>query len=221
MPKKYDLIIFDCDGTLVDSERAIAEAYASALNDLGYTNFSADYLLEHSLGKGITQVVNILHNAYGKDFDAQQFMRVGIDYATKRMKTSTVPMPGAKEFLEELRIEQARCVASNGEYQNVKEALKATGLYGFFKEDEIFTYEVVGRPKPAPDLFLYAAKHFGADPSKCIVIEDSKAGIMAANAAMMDVLRISARGPHDPEVAALETIGVIKDIREIKDHILL
>lgn len=175
-------IIFDCDGVLVDSEplsmrvllETIAEAGAIINTEQGYERF---------LGKSLTSVTQILRTDYGIAVadSALEAMREKL-YALFRKELQ--PIQGVAEALRNIAL--PCCVASSSQVERVRLSLQVTGLAPFFGE-HVFSASMVANGKPAPDLFLLAAREMRVEPGRCIVIEDSPAGVEAAQRAGMRV----------------------------------
>ena len=175
-------IIFDCDGTLVDSEHVANQIIAEMASELGIT-MTGDEATATFGGKTLDAVLYKMKELSGKEIPDDWLPRL-IKKVSEAWKTELNPVNGVRELLENLNI--PICVASNGEPIHVNQSLEMTGLRGFF-DGNIFCASDVGVPKPAPDLFLYAAKKMGFKPEQCIVIEDSISGVMAANRAKIKV----------------------------------
>ena len=176
-----DLIIFDCDGVLVDSEvlscRCLSETLAAYGIDLG-----VDQALDLFLGRSVTAVFQhyqALGRAIPEQFSAE--LRTGVRAA---FVCSLCPIEGVKSVLEDLRI--PHCVASSSDVDRVSFSLALTGLAPHF-DTRLYTSQMVARGKPAPDLFLYAAERMQVDPHRALVIEDSVSGVKAGKAAGMTV----------------------------------
>ena len=175
-------IIFDCDGTLVDSEEVTNEIIAEMAGELG-VKMTGEEATATFGGKTLDSVLYKMRELSGKEIPDDWLPRL-IKKVSESWKTELNPVNGVRELLENLNI--SICVASNGEHLHVNQSLEMTGLRGFF-DGNIFCASDVGVPKPAPDLFLYAAKKMGFKPEQCIVIEDSISGVMAANRAKIKV----------------------------------
>jgi len=178
---KPDLIIFDCDGVLVDSEvlscRCLSEALAGYGIDLGL-----DEALDRFLGRSMTAVLEhyqALGRTIPEPFSAE--LRAGVRAA---FQSGLSPIEGVSAVLDNLQI--PHCVASSSDVDRVSLSLSLTGLAPHF-DDRLYTSQMVERGKPAPDLFLYAAEQMRADPSRTLVIEDSVSGVTAGKAAGMTV----------------------------------
>ena len=178
-----DLVIFDCDGVLVDSEIIFARILAECLTaaDLPAT---ADEALRLGFGRNRDTLSAAVEARFGTALPDGFFetMRAQTAIALER---ELVPMPGVEALLGALPA--ARCVASNGHLERVRERLALTGLLRFF-DPHVFSATQVASGKPAPDLFLLAARQLGAMPSGCTVVEDSVIGVAAAVAAGMPVV---------------------------------
>ena len=174
-----DLIIFDCDGVLVDSEllscRCLAKVLAAYGIDLGL-----DQALDLFLGRSTTSIV-AHYQAQGhslpEQFSAE--LKTGVRAA---FGSALLPIHGVGAVLDGLQI--PHCVASSSDIDRVSFSLSLTGLSAHFGE-RLYTAQMVERGKPAPDLFLFAAERMQADPSRTLVIEDSVSGVTAAKAAGM------------------------------------
>lgn len=168
-------ILFDCDGTLVDSENITNRVVARMAGELGIHMTLRDAQKRFG-GKTLDAVIYGMKELSGKDIPNDWLPRL-VEEVSKAYKAELRPMEGIKELLDNLDI--PICVASNGEPKHVKNSLMITGLIDYFNE-QIFTASEVELPKPAPDLFLYAAQRMGFKPNECIVIEDSIPGVTAA-----------------------------------------
>jgi HAD superfamily hydrolase (TIGR01509 family) len=176
------LVIFDCDGVLVDSEVIAQRVDAQYLTEAGFP-ITPEELSRRFVGKSAQAISDELAAQFNRrpadDFDKLRRARV-----MAALGAELRPMPGVLEALREIRF--PRCVASSSHPERISLALRTVGLDGFFR-DQIFSATMVARGKPAPDLFLYAAEKMGAHPSACLVIEDSTFGVQAAKAAQMRV----------------------------------
>ncbi len=178
-----DLIIFDCDGVLVDSEVISCRAHADVLSRHGYP-ITSDEVFERFLGRS-TRQANLeieaelgrkLPDGYHADLQDELFGNFERDLEAIR---------GIHDALD--RITQRVCVASSGSHQRMRVSLGSTSLYERLAPN-IFSASQVKNGKPAPDLFLFAAGEMKVPPERCVVIEDSVAGITGARAAGMTVL---------------------------------
>ncbi|WP_448952305.1 HAD family hydrolase [Labrys neptuniae] len=179
----FSLVIFDCDGVLVDSEILSAEVEAEALSALG-VSITAQDVMQRFLG--LTQ------EALEARFEQEYSLRLPRDHAdtTRRMLraaylTRLEPIPGARELIESLKMPY--CVASNSPPAKLGLGLSVTNLFELLYPN-IFCAKLVAHGKPAPDLFLHAARTLGADPAATVVVEDSVVGVTAAKAAGMTAI---------------------------------
>ena len=176
-----DLIIFDCDGVLVDSEVLSCRCLSKVLSGYGI-DLGLDQALDLFLGRSTTAIVEYyeaLGRSIPEEFSTE--LRAGVRAA---FTSALCPIEGVNTLLEGLKI--PHCVASSSDLDRVSYSLFLTGLAAHF-DKRLYTSQMVERGKPAPDLFLYAADRMQADPRRTLVIEDSISGIEAAKAAGMTV----------------------------------
>jgi HAD superfamily hydrolase (TIGR01509 family) len=177
----YQLIIFDCDGVLVDSERIAIKIESEGLTALGWPLTRED-IIERFVGRsaayGHSEIVAKLGSAVAESWS--------VDFWRKyraALETDVGAVDGVIEALD--HIDTLTCVASSSDHDHLRLVLGRTGLSPRF-EGRVFSATEVQNGKPAPDLFLHAAHKLGVAPSACAVIEDSAPGILAAQAAGMD-----------------------------------
>lgn len=184
------LVIFDCDGVLVDSEPISLRLLLSTLASSGLV-LSPDEADEFFLGRSLATTREILARDYGLSLSdaALDDMRRDL-YAAFRAELQ--PIPGIAATLDALAA--PCCVASSSQPERIELSLRITGLWSRF-EGRVFSSTMVKHGKPAPDLFLFAAERLGHEPADCLVVEDSPAGIMAAQAAGMRVVAFTG-GSH-------------------------
>ncbi|MFD3453456.1 HAD family hydrolase [Streptomyces sp. NPDC058691] len=199
---RYDLVIFDNDGVLVDSEPIANHVLADLLTEHGHPTTYEESLRDY-MGSAMHRVHDLVAERSGRrlpeDFDATYYARV-----FEGFRRELQPVPGVAAVLEKLDADGVPyCVASSGSHERIRVALRKTGLYGHFGEERIFSSQDVGRGKPAPDLFLHAAGVMGFAPERCAVVEDSPLGVRAAVAAGMDAYGFTAMTPP----ARLEEAG--------------
>ena len=174
------LVIFDCDGVLVDSEPIAFAVLREMLADAGLS-FSESWAYENFLGKSMASITDMIARQHDLKLDetALAAMRRRL---YERFEVELEPVHGIDALLGDFPF--AHCVASSSQLERIRLCLTKTGLIVHF-EPNIFSASMVANGKPAPDLFLYAARTMGYSPRNCIVIEDSPAGIRAAKAAGM------------------------------------
>lgn len=180
----FDLLIFDCDGTLVDSEYLNNFATIQLLHGEGLTQYDMDYAFANFVGLRLKHILDGISKETGHIFPAdtiERYIAMVEELAPEQMKT----IPGALELVEEASGRVKICVVSNGQRDNVLSSLEMASVKKYFEESYIFTGLMAPKPKPAPDLFLLAAERLNAQTNKCIVIEDSVAGVTGAVAAGM------------------------------------
>jgi len=209
-----DLVIFDCDGVLVDSEVISCRAHAETLMRHGYP-ITADQVLERFLGVSDREARLIVEAELGRrlpgDFEAH------VKQATLQSYADDL---GAIPHIDEAiaAIDLPKCVASSGTPEKIRHGLSCAGLYDRLAPN-IFSASQVERGKPAPDLFLFAARQMQAAPARCLVIEDSLPGIAAAVAAGMTVLGFHGgshcRPGHGDRLRAAGAIAIFDDMRQL------
>lgn len=179
------LVIFDCDGVLVDSEIIANRIDAEALTSIGY-EITTEESIRRFTGLNAKTVRQMILNESGKEIPLE-YLSSKQSILLKAFEMELLPlMKPILELIEEKKIN--RCVASSSPRDRVIRSLELTDQFMFFNEQSIFTSQQVSRGKPAPDLFLFAASQMKFSPRNCIVIEDSSAGIEAAIAAGMKVI---------------------------------
>ncbi|MGW7368613.1 HAD family hydrolase [Streptomyces sp. NPDC054841] len=188
---RYDLVIFDNDGVLVDSEPISNTVLAAYLTELGHPTSYEDSLRDY-MGAAVHRVHDTVLERTGQrlpeDFDEILHGRVFAAFERELQ-----PVKGVSEVLGMLVAEGVPyCVASSGSHERIRVGHRKTGLGAWFRGENVFSAQDVGRGKPAPDLFLYAAERMGVAPERCVVVEDSPLGVAAAHAAGMDVYGFTA-----------------------------
>lgn len=177
-----ELVIFDCDGVLVDSERITNTVLAEMLNELGLA-VTLDDMFEQFVGHSITYCLELseklLQRSVPDNFEQEFHERTAIAYQ-KHLQ----PVPGIVDILQGLEIPY--CVASNSTHQEMQTTLGITHLLDYF-EGKRFSVSDVARGKPYPDVYLYAAEQMGVVPNQCVVVEDTPTGTKAAVSAGMKV----------------------------------
>ena len=193
---EFDLVIFDCDGVLIDSEIISARMLVAELARLGLT-IDLPYVERHFLGRSYPVVMETIRREFGLDLPAEfeaQYREALLAAFQSELKV----VPHVHEVLGIIGV--PFCVATSSSPRRVEMSLKLVGLSELVG-DRVFTSTLVPRGKPAPDLFLHAAAKMGAAAERTLVIEDSLTGIRAGLAAGMTVWRFvggSHLGPHAP-----------------------
>jgi HAD superfamily hydrolase (TIGR01509 family) len=191
---RFELVIFDCDGVLVDSEPIINRAHAEVLTACGYL-ITEKLLVERFCGISDPEMLEIIEREWGRALPASYAERVGL-MIEAAFRQSLASIEGVAEALDSVTL--PICVASSSSLEQIRKKLEITGLLGRFGE-HLFSATMVARGKPAPDLFLYAAQNLMTAPDQCLVIEDSPAGIDAALAAGMTAIGFSGGSHCGPE----------------------
>jgi len=177
---RIDLVIFDCDGVLIDSESIANEVCAAHLSALGHTMTMREFASRYC-GSPISDIWRRVEADFHVVIDPAARAAID-DEVHRRFETSLRTISGVAEMLDCLA--PRRCVASSTGIVKLRKNLARVGLLERF-EPGIFSASQVARGKPAPDVFLFAASQMGADPARCIVVEDSVAGVTAARRAGM------------------------------------
>lgn len=174
-------VIFDCDGVLIDSEVLSMKVWASLLQEHG-AHIDQQYFFEHFLGRSFEHVQSVILKDFNLVVDSAMASRFADELKTI-FEQQLSPTDGIIEVLSSLTVPY--CLATSSSRERTRIALNATGLNRYFSEAQIFTAADVTRGKPAPDLFLHAAKENNVSPSHCLVFEDSAPGLQAAKTADM------------------------------------
>lgn len=178
-----ELVIFDCDGVLVDSERVSNTVFLQMLAELGI-HMSEDQLIQDYVGMTMKACLQLMTQRYGIDFPDSFKQELDTRMVAVYQQKLTA-MPGVRGVIENLNL--PFCLASNSTPDKIAFMLKLVGLYDFF-QGRIYSGTQVANPKPAPDVYLLAASASGVAPAHCLVIEDTPTGIRAAKSAGMRVL---------------------------------
>lgn len=190
------LVIFDCDGVLVDSEIISAQVSSDCLKEVG-VDLSTNYILETYRGKSVADCIRMITEELSKldawqDLSDEERAERGAQF-WRRVQLQTLvvcekelePVKGVMAVLDSLQEKQIPfCVASNGKHEKMRMTLAKTNIMPYV-QGRVFSFEDVTRGKPAPDLFLHAAATLNIPPARAIVVEDSLTGIQAAVAAGM------------------------------------
>jgi HAD superfamily hydrolase (TIGR01509 family) len=206
---RFDLVIFDCDGVVVDSERIAHEVFGKFVRSLGVELTEAE-MHRHFLGRRLAECVAIVERLSGKTappgaLDAYKKERDHV------LREQIQPIAGVRAVLEQLTIPY--CIASSGDHDKMQITLGATGLLPFFV-GRLFSATEVPHGKPAPDVFLLAAQRMGVAPARAVVIEESANGVLAGRAAGMTVLGFVGLTPPDKllEAGASRTFAAMREL---------
>ena len=192
-PPNLALAIFDCDGVLVDSEVISNSVLAQMLTEQGLPTTLAEARRDYQ-GLLLADVVADAESKLGRALPADWLERYERERSVA-FRDGLRPVAGVRQAVERVQVAGvAVCVASQGKLEKTRLSLQITGLHDLFEDDALFSAYQVPRGKPHPDLFLHAASEMGANPSGCVVVEDTPSGVRAAAAAGMRVLGYSADG---------------------------
>ena len=211
-----ELVIFDCDGVLVDSETIVCRILAEEMNKLGMQT-TAEELDEQFSGRPAKDCLLEIETRFGGPLPDNYFGNTE-RRIREAFHSELQPVTGIEDLLDHLlQVNLPSCVASSGSHDKMRLTLNKTGLFDYF-DGRIFSADDVSRGKPWPDLFLHAAHSLGAEPHHCLVVEDSIAGVKAAVAAGMPVVGYS---NHPVRAKQLEREGakVVKDLSAVMDFL--
>lgn len=209
---KVTSIIFDCDGVLVDTERAMISVLLEMALEFG-VNMELDEAVKAFSGRQILETIEALQAGAGQPFprDFEQDFRVR---AYDRFRQGIEPIPGIHELLDGLKMPY--CVASSGPKEKILLNLKLTGLLGYFPENHIFSSYDINSWKPDPGIFLHAADVMGFHPQTTAVIEDSLAGVEAAVKGGFKIFAIShEQNRHELAARGATTFGHMWELPEL------
>jgi HAD superfamily hydrolase (TIGR01509 family) len=202
-----ELVIFDCDGVLVDSDRISLRVQAERLSELGLS-LSYEECAREFLGIGMPATLAIVAEWIGEP--VPDWWLDGLDAAVRQaFLDELTAVPGVLDALDALAL--PTCIASSGSHEKMRFTLGLTGLHERFA-GRIFSGDEVPRGKPAPDLFLHAAERIGVAADRCVVVEDSPAGVASAKAAGMRALGFAA---STPAVRLAEADAVFTSMAEL------
>jgi HAD superfamily hydrolase (TIGR01509 family) len=210
---KPGLVIFDCDGVLVDSEAISNRVMAAAISREGLPITAAEAQTTYQ-GMLLAEIGADVERRLGRPLPTGFWLGFEAEREVA-FHAELEPVSGARELLEAMeRAGIPRCVASQGQQYKTEFTLTHTGLRGFFTQDALFSAYQVARGKPHPDLFLHAAGAMGVPPERCVVIEDSTSGMTAGIAAGMQVVAYVAGHTPLPALpgAGIQSIGDLGEI---------
>ena len=203
------MVIFDCDGVLVDSELITNRVFAQMLNELGIEMSLAD-MFERFVGRSMQQCLEILANLLGRPVP-QHFVEEFQTRSAAALKSELKAVPDIDMVLAAMRVPY--CVASSGTHEKMHTTLGITGLLPQFR-GKMYSVTEVAQSKPFPDVFLHAARQHGVMPADCAVIEDTPTGVRAGVAAGMTVFGYCALTPKQRliEAGAHHTFERMRDL---------
>lgn len=210
----FDLVIYDCDGTLIDSETLYSEVSLVLCHEIGLTQWTLEDYNAHLVGIPLVDGFKVIESVLGRPLPPDFESRIE-DGVAARLEAELRALPGVHEALSMLA--GRRCVASSTSLAPLRRNLGLAGLLDLF-DPHVFSASQVARGKPAPDVFLFAAAQMGAEPARCLVLEDSVPGVQAARAAGMQVAGFTGTA-HDKQLVrerllAAGAAAVIDDYRD-------
>jgi HAD superfamily hydrolase (TIGR01509 family) len=207
------LIIFDCDGVLVDSEIIAHTLLAQMMTDLGHPMTTAE-AIQKVAGRSLADTLSLIEASLGRSIPDDLGQCYG-RLLHERLHRDLKPIAGVKAAIAALPF--PRCVASSSSLERIRLSLEATGLASLFGAN-IFSATQVAHGKPAPDLYLFASSKMGIAPEQCLVIEDSALGVTAGRAAGMKVIGFTGAAHATPDAAQrLATAGACSVISSMVD----
>ncbi len=204
---RFDLVIFDCDGVLIDSERLAVRTERVVLANLGW-DLTEDEIIEHFVGRSTAYMQEAVERHIGRPVDWSVDFEIHYE---KVFRAELLPINGVIDALDKIPL--PTCVASGSSHASLIFKLGLTDLFNRFTGN-IFSSEDVAYGKPAPDIFLLAAERMGVQPSRCAVIEDSIAGVEAGIAAGMTVFAFGA-GVTKSSALARDGVTLFMEMSEL------
>ena len=208
---RFDLVAFDCDGVLVDSEPITFAVFTQALNALGW-DVTLEEAMGHFVGKSFMDERELIEARIGGPLPVDFHPRY-LAERDRALAEQVEPVRGVRAVLHDLIAQQRPfCVASGADRAKMEVTLGRTGLRPLFDE-RIFSASDVARSKPAPDVYLHAARMLHVRPERCVVIEDTPTGVQAGIAAGMTVFGYAERS----DARALLRAGAWATFADMRD----
>lgn len=212
-------ILFDLDGTLIDTEKIYRKLWPKAISDMGYTLTDDMYLKLRSLGRPFAPA--LFKEWYGPDFDYNKARKIRSAYFKEYIEANGIDVKsGAKALLTALKARNIKAyIVTATDIERAGKYLKMTGLDGFF--DRIVSATEVSEGKPSPYVYEYALRELNLDPSKCLAVEDAPNGIISAYRAGLRVIMVPDLTEPDEELskmlyAKFESLDKILELNELK-----
>lgn len=199
-----DLVIFDCDGVLVDSEPVAQRILVAHLKPI--VAEQAEGIASRCVGRSYHDIQGFVENACERKLGTTFWSELQIE-TLRELEASLAPDLALRHLLLSLPV--PFCVASSGTHDKIKRVLRAVDVYDLF-HGQVFSAEDVVLGKPAPDLFLHAAAHNHVPPGRCLVIEDSEPGLQAGDAAGMQVLHLNANRAASSSFAQIHQLSELR-----------
>ena len=206
---RFGLVIFDCDGVLVDSEQITNRVFAGMLNELGIPVTLED-MFERFVGRSMSQCLELITKMLGRPVP-RRFVEEYQTRSAAALRSELKAVPDIATVLAGIRVPY--CVASSGTHEKMQTTLGLTGLLPQFR-GKMYSVTEVAQSKPFPDVFLHAARQQGVAPADCAVIEDTPTGVRAGVAAGMTVFGYCALTPKQRliEAGAHHTFERMRDL---------
>ena len=210
------LVIFDCDGVLVDSEPLSNTVFARALRREGL-DWSVEETMRRLMGRSMKACVEIVEGLLARQLPEDFVHRMQADTLQAFRDAPLQAVPGINEAIDAIEAQGIKtCIASSGGFDKMEVSLGVTGLWSRF-EGRIFSSSQVKRGKPFPDLFLHAAIAMNEQPFDCVVVEDSVPGVQAAKAAGMRVLGYTGAPHTDRDAMGAAGAFLFNDMKQLPD----
>jgi HAD superfamily hydrolase (TIGR01509 family) len=204
-------VVFDLDGLLIDTESLSREGWKWALAEFGHTLTDADY--EPCIGRTAIDTCAMWRSRFGDDLPAESANQMRREYMDERLEEVAL-MPGVEDILDKLDIlGLPRAVATSSKAANAERKLWVTGLAA--RIPIVVSSDLVAQGKPAPDIYLEAARRLGVEPANCLVFEDADGGVEAAHAAGMSVVMVPDLKP--PSEASRARAIILNSLEDIAD----
>jgi beta-phosphoglucomutase-like phosphatase (HAD superfamily) len=208
---RIELVIFDCDGVLVDTEPVHAAINAEMIRQTGW-EITTQEARERFAGRARDYMIEAIEQRLGRpvpDGWSKELDRRELEVFASDVRA----IEGVFDAVDEIQSLYPTCIASSSDHRSIRHKLTEAGLFSQF-ESRIFSRHDVNRGKPAPDLFLHAAKAHGVQPERCVVVEDSQPGVVAARAANMWVLAYAWHRASVKQLQGLRTV-IFHHMREL------
>jgi HAD superfamily hydrolase (TIGR01509 family) len=213
------LVIFDCDGVLVDSEPLSNTVFARALQREGL-DWSVEETMRRLMGRSMKACIEIIEGLLARQLPENFVHKLQAETLQAFRDAPLQPVPGINEVIDTLEAAGVNtCIASSGGFDKMNVSLGVTGLLARF-EGRIFSVTQVARPKPYPDLFLHAAIAMNEQPFDCVVVEDSVPGVQAAKSAGMRVLGYAGAPHTDRDAMAAAGAFLFDDMTKLPGLVL-